>query len=108
MNTPNQNTWKKKYFMFIPFAIMAALALSALVMVLWNYLMPDLFNLPTLNYWQASALLVFCRILFGGFHFKKPEGRKSTYENETLKNKFINMTNEEKTAFKEQWKSRCK
>ena len=48
MNTPNQNTWKKKYMMFIPFAIMAAVAISALVMVLWNYLMPDLFNLPSL------------------------------------------------------------
>jgi hypothetical protein len=108
MNKLNQNTWKKKYMMFIPFAIMAAFAISALVMVLWNYLMPDLFNLPSLNYWQAMALLVFCRILFGGFHFKKPEGRKSSFGNPEFKDKLINMTDEEKTAFKEQWKSRCK
>jgi len=108
MNTPNQNISKKKYVMFIPFAIAAVLSISALVMVLWNYLMPDLFNLPTLNYWQAMALLVFCRILFGGFHFKKPEERKSPFGNLEFKDKLINMTDEEKTAFKDQWKSRCK
>ncbi len=108
MNTPNQNNWKKKYFMFIPFAIAAAFTLSALVMVLWNYLMPDLFNLPSLNYWQAMALLVFCRILFGGFHFKKPEGRKAMFANPAFRDKLINMTEEEKNEFKEQWKQRCK
>ena len=70
--------------------------------------MPYLFNLPTLNYWQAMVLLILCKILFGGFHFKKPDGRKSSFSNPEFGNKFINMTDEEKTAFKEQWKSRCK
>lgn len=39
----------------------------ALVMMLWNWLMPALFTgARVIDYWQALALIVLCRILFGG------------------------------------------
>lgn len=41
---------------------------SLLVMVLWNAVMPDLFGLPHLGYWQAFAVLFLSRLLFGGHH----------------------------------------
>ncbi len=42
--------------------------LSGLVMVLWNWLIPDLFvGAKTLDYLLAMGLLVLCRLLFGGF-----------------------------------------
>ena len=48
----------------------AVLVLIALfgwaVMVLWNDLVPPPFHGPAIDYWQAFALLVLCRILFGG------------------------------------------
>lgn len=37
------------------------------VMRLWNWLMPDLFGLHTISYWQAIGVLVLSKILFGGF-----------------------------------------
>jgi len=37
------------------------------VMLLWNWLMPDLFGLKRLDYWQAWGLLALCTILFKGF-----------------------------------------
>lgn len=37
------------------------------VLLLWNWLMPELFNLRPLTFWQALGLLALCRILFGGF-----------------------------------------
>lgn len=37
------------------------------VMLLWNWLMPDIFGLKRLTYWQAWGLLVLCHILFKGF-----------------------------------------
>ena len=37
---------------------------------LWNWLVPPLFGLPMISFWQALALLVLCRILFGGFGMK--------------------------------------
>ena len=36
------------------------------VMALWNWLMPDLFGLKAIGYWQAWGLLVLCKILFHG------------------------------------------
>ena len=40
-------------------------AFSALpVMWLWNYTMPDIFNLPEISFWQALALNVLCNCLF--------------------------------------------
>ena len=51
-------------------AILIAVAMGAfgfLVKWLWNWLMPPLFGLHALGYWQALGLLVLCKILFGGF-----------------------------------------
>ncbi len=39
-----------------------------IVMLLWNWLMPDLFGLKRLNYWKAWGLLALSTILFKGFH----------------------------------------
>ena len=43
-------------------------ALAAAVMGLWNVLMPSLFAWHAIAYWQALALLILARILFGGLH----------------------------------------
>ena len=34
---------------------------------LWNWLMPAMFGLQTVTFWQALGLLVLSKILFGGF-----------------------------------------
>ena len=44
------------------------LALAGLAtMVLWNWLMPALFDLPVVSYWQALGLLILSRVFFGRF-----------------------------------------
>jgi hypothetical protein len=45
----------------------AALAagIGALVMVLWNALLPALFGLPVVTFWQAAGLVVLAKILGG-------------------------------------------
>jgi hypothetical protein len=35
------------------------------VMLLWNWLMPEIFGLKTLTYWQAWGVLALSCILFG-------------------------------------------
>lgn len=57
--------------MFIaPIALLGILVVSAIgagiVMLLWNWLMPELFGWPQVSLGQAFGLLVLCRILFGG------------------------------------------
>ena len=38
-----------------------------IVLLLWNWLLPPLFGIREITFWQALGLLVLCRILFGGF-----------------------------------------
>ena len=62
---------KKKLIWMIPAAIVGIVVFSAIgggiVMLLWNWLAPELFGLRTITFWQAFGLLALCRILFGGF-----------------------------------------
>ncbi len=47
------------------------------VMLLWNWLMPTIFGLGTIGYWQAVGLIILAKLLFGhiggggGSHDKK-------------------------------------
>lgn len=36
------------------------------VMALWNWLIPDLFNGPVINYWQTAGLFLLSKILLTG------------------------------------------
>ena len=48
----------------------ALLALCGwVVMLLWNWLMPEIFGLKTLSYWQAWGLLILSSLLFKGMRF---------------------------------------
>ncbi len=41
-----------------------ALINGVIVMLLWNWLLPDLFGLTTITYWQGVGLSYLCSILF--------------------------------------------
>jgi hypothetical protein len=48
------------------------LLVSLPVMLLWDWLMPILFNLPTITWMQAWGLMVLCGLLFkSSVSFKK-------------------------------------
>ena len=58
----------------IAIAIAATIAITIfiflggkVVQLLWNWLLPPLFDFPTITFWQALGLLLLCRILFGSF-----------------------------------------
>lgn len=55
-----------KYAGFGVLGIAAAFLFTYLVMLLWNALVPDLFNGPVLTYWQSLGILVLSKILFSG------------------------------------------
>lgn len=45
-------------------------------MLLWNWLMPAIFGLPLINFYQAIGLLVLSKLVFSGFgHHKKPSSK---------------------------------
>lgn len=45
-----------------------AFLFGAVVMWLWNWLMPPIFHLGLITYWQAVGLAILGRLLIGGFH----------------------------------------
>jgi hypothetical protein len=47
-------------------AVLFILFFGYLVMLLWNALLPSLFSLHTISYWQGIGLLLLTRILIGG------------------------------------------
>jgi len=53
----------------VAFAVFVALG-GECVKLLWNWLMPAIFGLPPIRFWQALGLLALTRILFGGLGFR--------------------------------------
>jgi len=106
----HMNTRRKKAF--IPLvAILAITVMGFVVMLLWNALLPELFNAPVITFWQAAGLLILCRILFGGFG--KGGGRREHYDREhrdhwmhPLRESWSKMTPEQQEKFREKWKKR--
>ena len=45
---------------------MLIMAVSVVVEVLWDSIMPDIFGLPEITYWQAVRLLVLAYLLISG------------------------------------------
>lgn len=46
------------------------------VMLLWNWLMPEIFGLKQISYWQGWGLLILSSILFRGFPSGSNDGSK--------------------------------
>jgi hypothetical protein len=45
-----------------------AFLFGAVIMWLWNWLMPVIFHLGVITYWQAIGLAILGRLLFGSMH----------------------------------------
>jgi hypothetical protein len=60
--------WKIHGLNIAAIAVFAIAALGLAVMLLWNWLMPEIFALRTITFWQALGLFVLAKILFGAFH----------------------------------------
>ncbi len=97
-------------FIFFPIAAAAFLSLiSLVVMQLWNHLLPDIFHVGAITFWQAMGLFILSKILFGfgkgGGRFGRP-GVGAPLMRKRMEERFKNMILEEKALFKEQMKKR--
>lgn len=55
-------------------AAVFALVFGWLVMLLWNWLMPTIFHLGEIGYWQAFGLVILAKLIFGGMHGPRGPG----------------------------------
>ncbi len=90
--------WMMKGLAFIVFAPLFVAALSLVVMLLWNALIPSLFAGPILGFWQAAGLLVLCRVLFGGF---RPHGQHHGWRQRAWRARWHRMSPEERDRFRD-------
>ena len=95
--------WKVK---MIVFGIVSIIAMAAIVMWIWNWLVPDLFHGPMISFWQALGLMLLTRILFRGFHGMKGRGMQS-YNWGHWKDRMEKMSPEQREKMRELWKKRC-
>ena len=51
---------------YIVWALRTLIA-TVLLLILWNWLMPLIFGLITINFWQAFGLYVLSRLLFESY-----------------------------------------
>jgi len=77
-----------------------AVVFGVAVMWLWNALMPDIFGLSQISYWQALGLVVLARVLFGGFGPQhKTHSHGHLGHGNALREKWLNMSEEERKEF---------
>ena len=95
----------RKKMIFIPFLVIGGLALvSYIVMLLWNALIPVIFHVTAITFWQAAGILILSKILFG---FGKGGHRGGAPWMRQRMERFKNMSPEEQQRFREQWRERC-
>ena len=71
----------------------------------WNELVPPLFHGPVIGYWQAFALLVLCRILFGGLRGWR--GSHGHWRRHMWRERWESLTPEERARLRERFMERC-
>ncbi len=97
----------KKLFWIAPLAILGIAVFifigGELVMHLWNWLLPALFQWPQITLWQALGLLILCRILFGGHGFHGPR----SHVRRRMAERWEQMTPEEREKVRQGFRGRC-
>lgn len=112
----------KKLIWIAPLAIVGIVLFvtigGGIVMLLWNALLPPLFSLPAITFWQALGILVLCRILFGGFgggsgrshsRSRRAGERIADRVADRVSERLENMTPEERERFRQraqEWRDR--
>ncbi|MEP7279341.1 MAG: hypothetical protein ABI813_11905 [Bacteroidota bacterium] len=105
-----RGTWFfKKAIKVLMIATAAILLFGFVVMYLWNAILPAVIHVGTISFGQALGILVLCKILFGGFHsgWRGGPGGRWRERMGGMREKWMNMTPEEREKFKQDWSNRC-
>lgn len=92
---------------FVVLGVACVTALGFVVMLLWNWLVPELFHGPVITFWQALGLFILAKLLFGGF--PKDNDKKNGWKRrkwERMQQKMEHLSPEEKEKLKSHF-DRC-
>jgi Ca2+/H+ antiporter, TMEM165/GDT1 family len=98
-----------RFLLILLFIFAFIVPLSFIIMALWNNILVAVLQVSVINFWQALGLFALSRILFGGFPGRPGwagHGRRRR-EMEEMRNKWFNLSPEERKNFKQNLRSRC-
>ncbi len=89
--------WFGRALQILILALVVVAGFGQAVLHLWNWLMPGIFGLPLIRFWQAVGLMALCWILFGGLRGGRSFGRgwRQGWEG-----RWYGMTPEERERFR--------
>ncbi|AZQ64501.1 hypothetical protein EI427_20515 [Flammeovirga pectinis] len=90
---------KKRVAKMVGFGIIAISLITTVFMFLWNWLMPVIFGLTTISFFQSLGLLVMSKIIFSGAN--KPSFRQRE-KAMMRKEKFMHQMKKRKFEMKEE------
>ncbi len=103
---------RRKWMFLAPLAILGMLLFiaigGAIVLQLWNWLLPSIFGWRPITFWQAVGILALSRILFGGFGgrgFSGSHVRRRMADR--MAGRWEAMTPEERERFRQGTRGRC-
>jgi len=99
-----RRNWVLRGFGFALLAVIFVAAVSAIVMTLWNWLLPPLVGAHAIDFWQALGLLILARILFGGL---RGRGGWHWGWRHRMHERWARMTPEERERFRAGMHARC-
>jgi hypothetical protein len=109
---------RKKWIFIAPAAILGILLFSFIggevVKLLWNWLLPPIFGVRQITFWQAFGMLALCRILFGGFGVHRGPRSNSALRQrivdrmaDRVAERWDHMAPEERERFRQRMRERC-
>lgn len=99
-----RKSWLRYGLKFVLLAAIAVAALGAVVMILWNWLLPELFGWQAIGFWQAVGLLALSKILLGGL--RGGPGYRMHWRARMME-RWEQMTDEEREQFRAGMRRRC-
>lgn len=96
--------WIVRIFQIALILLIVVAGFGQAVLQLWNWLMPSIFGLPSLTFWQAVGLLGLSWILFGG---RRGFPGRSWPWRHGMRGRWEQMTPVEREDFRKAMESRC-
>ncbi|MBU6339868.1 MAG: hypothetical protein KGS48_00115 [Bacteroidetes bacterium] len=94
-----------RFFGILMMALSVFLLAGAVVMLLWNAILPEITGVKPLQFPQALGLLLLSRLLFGSFRFAPMGARHAARK--AWREKWMQMNETERAEFRQAWKQRC-
>ncbi len=90
-------------------AVVALFGFSAIVMVLWNAVVPQVFAASSVSYWQAMGLFVLAHVLVkSGRPYHYLHGLKHERWRRMMDEKICRMNPDQRKEFFAEWESRLR